>query len=66
MQSLNRHVVQQRIALVIDTAVGSNADSKGLKRHLKDLRQAVGLEVPVVDGATAFKSRFGGAKREKR
>jgi hypothetical protein len=42
MGSLNRHVANERIALVVDTAVGSNADSKGLKSHLKALRKSVG------------------------
>lgn len=63
MQSLNRHVVQQRIAQVVDTAVGAQGNSKGLKGHLKDLRQAVGLQDPGAKGTNAFKARFGGVKR---
>jgi hypothetical protein len=64
MGSLNRHVVSQRIALVVDTAVGSNADAKGLKGHLRELRTAVGMDDPNARGAKAFTARFGkGAKK---
>ena len=58
MHSLNRHVVQERIALVVDTSVGSNADAKGIKGHLRSLREAVHLPDPNAKGADAFTRAF--------
>jgi hypothetical protein len=66
MQSLNRHVVQERISLVVDTAVGSNADTKGLKGHLKALRKSVDEDDPGAGDSRAFAARMGqplGVKR---
>ena len=66
MRSLNRHVVNERIALVVDTAVGSNADRKGLKGHLKALRAAVGQEDPNAGDGRAFAARMGQSPGVKR
>lgn len=59
MGSLNRHTVHQRIALVVDTAVGSNADGKGLKAHFKALRKSIGEQDPGAGDMGAFMARFG-------
>ncbi len=66
MRSLNRHVVHERVAYVVDTAVGSNADAKGLKGHLKALRSSVGEQDPGAGDGRAFAARMGqkiGVKR---
>lgn len=58
MHSLNRHVVQERIALVVDTSVGSNGTEQGIKGHLRSLRAAVDLPDPNAKGPEAFKRAF--------
>lgn len=59
MDSLNRHLVEQRIARVVDASVAANADAKGMKEHLGALRKAVGLADPSQLDDGAFKRRFG-------
>lgn len=70
MRSLNRHVTNERVALVVDTAVGSNADSKGLKSHIAALRKGTDEDLPGsgVEGLDAFvkEARQAGLKKVKR
>jgi hypothetical protein len=58
MDSINRVVARERIALVVDTSVGSNADAKGIKAHIKSLRESVGDRDPNTKGPEDFKARF--------
>ena len=64
VNSLNRHVVDERVAYVVDTAVGSNASAKGLREHLAALRKAAGAHRPGsgVDGLEAFVQQANAAK----
>jgi len=67
MRSLNRHVVQERIALVVDTSVGTNATAKALNGHLAALRKSGGVETQSsgVEGLEAFVKEAGKAGRPK-
>lgn len=60
MDSVNRHVVRDRIAAVVDVAVGAQGMSDGIKKHLRALHEAVGLRDPSVGSARDFLRRFGG------
>lgn len=63
MGSLNRHRIEERIALTVDMNVGAQADSKGIKGHLKSLRAAVGQAPPGAQGMDAFIQKLGGVKK---
>jgi hypothetical protein len=59
MESINRHTIHQRIALVYDTAAGAQAQEKGIKGYVKALRAAVGLKDESAGDATDFLRDFG-------
>lgn len=60
MTSLNRVIAEERIAYVVDTAVGAQGMNDGIKTHLADIRKAVGLSSPVpASGTNEFLKRFG-------
>jgi len=59
IDTLNKAEAERRISYVVDTAVGSNADSKTLKGHLKKIREAVELPDPHALGQAEFLKRVG-------
>ncbi len=65
VNSLNRHIVDERVAYVVDTAVGSNANAKGLREHLGALRKAADAHRPGsgVEGLEAFVAQANAMKR---
>lgn len=58
--SVNRREAERRSAYVVDTAVGAQGDSRGLKQHLAALRKSVGLPDPGEKNAADFLRDFGG------
>lgn len=60
MGSINRAEANIRIARVYDTAVGAQGDQKSMRKHVKAIRDAVGMADPNARGATEFNARFGG------
>jgi hypothetical protein len=66
MGSLHRHQASERVARVYDVAVGAQGDEKGMKGHVKAIRQAVGQADPNALGPEAFKARFGRAGKRKK
>ncbi len=65
MESVDRHTVTDRMALVNDVMVGCNGDGKTLKAHLNALRSAIGLDDPAAEtGSQRFNSLFGKSVRK--
>jgi len=59
MGSINRHVAEERVALVVDTAVGAQGLNDGIKKHIAEIRKAVGVAPPEVNQSEAFLRKFG-------
>lgn len=59
MDSVNKHVVRQRVSLVYDTMAGAQLQSDGVKKYTKSLLESVGLKDETAGDAQDFFNDFG-------
>lgn len=59
MGSISRNKVEARIGRLFDDRVSAHAEPKGVKKHVKALRDAVHLPDPSAKGTREFLKNFG-------
>lgn len=67
MQSLNRHVANDRLARVYDARVAALAEEKDVKAHIKAIRSAVEApDAQVNEGVQSFLKQARGAQGRRK